>query len=125
MIKPKRNLFKLITYNLIIMDEYNEHEEKRKERAKEAVDVLTTALNDMGFDKKNFIEAMSREHRTLQQNFSRLVLQWIEHKATDEYLVDGRNEGSKTVAKKLLEGFNQVSDVNSDSFPPSAWLGHV
>ncbi len=105
--------------------EHNEHEEARKERAIEVVDKLTIALNDMGFNPEFFFKAMSTEHRTLQQNFTRLVLQWLEYIASDEYLTDGRNEASKETAQKILEAFNQVSDVQVGTFPPSRWLPHV
>ena len=105
--------------------EYNEHEEKRKELAKETANQVTNMLNDFGFNPEYFFEAMSREHRTLQQNFTRMVLQWLEYIASDKYLTDPRNEDSKRTAQKLLEGFNQVSDVAVGVSPPSRWLGHV
>ena len=51
---------------------------------------------------------MSRQHRTLQQNFTRLCLKWLEYVASDEYRTDGRNEQSKDIAQKLLAGFKDL-----------------
>lgn len=74
-----------------------------KELVQEVSDYVNT-FNDKG---KEFCEAMSCEHRTLQQSFTKLCLQWIEHCASDEYRTDGRNEGSQKIAREVLEGFKQ------------------
>ena len=46
--------------------------------AKELTSEITNYLNTYGDKSVEFNEAMSREHRTLQQNFTRLCLAWIE-----------------------------------------------
>jgi len=57
---------------------------------------------------KQFCEAFSREHRTLQQSAFRLMLELIEHIASDEYSTDGRNEATKQMAQTLLKGFRMA-----------------
>ena len=76
--------------------------------AKEIAEIITNHLNTFGDKSEAFNNAMSRQHRTLQQNFTRLCLQWLEHVASDEYSTDGRNEQSKEVAQKLLAGFKDL-----------------
>ncbi len=72
---------------------------------KEVVQTMSNFVNSYSRTHEEFCNEMSREHRTLQQSFTRLCLEWIEHVANDEYRTDGRNEGSKAVAKELLDGF--------------------
>ena len=76
--------------------------------AKELTNLITDHLNTFGDKSEAFNQAMSREHRTLQQNFTRLCLKWLEHVASDDYLTDGRNEQSKEVAQTLLAGFKDL-----------------
>jgi len=76
--------------------------------AKELAEIITNHLNTFGDKSEAFNDAMSRQHRTLQQNFTRLCLKWLEHVASDEYSTDGRNEQSKEVAQKLLAGFKDL-----------------
>jgi hypothetical protein len=75
------------------------------QKTKELVQDITDYLNTFNSKEKEFCEAMSSEHRTLQQSFTKLCLQWIEHCASDEYRIDGRNEQSQKIARELLEGF--------------------
>lgn len=76
-------------------------------QTKELVQDITDYLNTFNSKEKEFCEAMSCEHRTLQQSFTKLCLQWIEHCASVEYRTDGRNEQSQKIARELLEGFKQ------------------
>jgi|688.fasta_scaffold992589_2 hypothetical protein len=76
-----------------------------RKSTKELVQEITDYLNTFNSKEKEFCEAMSCEHRTLQQSFTKLCLQWIEHCASDEYRIDGRNEQSQKIARELLEGF--------------------
>ena len=56
---------------------------------------------------KYFIDGMNNQHRSLQQSFTRLCVDWIEHlaslngKGSDFY--DLRNEASVKFAKRLTE----------------------
>lgn len=71
----------------------------------ELADNLTNFVNSSGSKNNEFIDAFLNEHRTLQQSSLRLILQLIEKIASDDYPMDGRNEASHDVAKKLLSGF--------------------
>ena len=66
------------------------------------VETVSTMLNDFGFSAKGFCESMTREHRTLQQSFTRLCIEWLQTCADAEYRYDGRNEASHEVAKALI-----------------------
>jgi hypothetical protein len=72
---------------------------------KELVGDITDYVNSFSNKEREFCEAMSLEHRTLQQSFTKLCLSWLEHCASSEYLTDARNEQSKKIAMELLEGF--------------------
>lgn len=72
---------------------------------KEVVVTMSNFVNSYSRTHEEFCKEMSREHRTLQQSFTRLCLQWLEHIASDEYMTDGRNMGSQIVARELLKGF--------------------
>ena len=90
-------------------------EETREEKI---VDQITAYVNSMSLHPEKFNKAMSNEHRTLQQSFTKLCLQWIEYVASDEYRYDGRNEASyKTAA--LLVRFHEINigTLPSQSLP--------
>ena len=72
---------------------------KNKENAQKVAEML----NSFTFDYEGFCKAMSNEHRTLQQSFTRLCIHWLCTCASDEYRYDGRNEASHEVAKALVE----------------------
>jgi len=76
--------------------------------ARELANEITNYLNTFGDKSEEFNNAMSNQHRTLQQNFTRLCLAWIEHCASDDYHYDGRNEASHNTSKAILEGFEKV-----------------
>ena len=103
----------------------------------EASDTMGRLVNSYSSEGgEAFIKRMSCEHRTLQQSFTRLCLKWLEHVASEEYRTDGRNEDSKKVAKRLIDGF--IKEVakeghaseeeirkNLDVYLPSKWLGNI
>lgn len=65
---------------------------------------LMSHVNDYGFDLGGFIEYMSREHRTLQQNLTRLCAAWLRHCAgLKEGQYDGRNEASVRLGKAMMD----------------------
>ncbi len=78
--------------------------------AKEVVNHLSNFVNSYNHDEDGFIEAMSREHRTLQQSMTRLMFKWIEHCATDEYHYDGRNEATHKTSKELIGAFSKLKE---------------
>ena len=73
-----------------------------KELAEAITDFVNYSNKEMN---QEFIEAFSFQHRTLQQSSFGLMLQTLEHIASDEYRTDGRNEDSKKVAQTLMKGF--------------------
>jgi hypothetical protein len=89
-----------------------------KEMASEMTDFVNTFSND---SKKEFVQAMSNEHRTLQQSFTRLCLEWIEHCASMDYRTDGRNESTHQVCKAMVETFKE----KKDNFNPSQYLPFI
>jgi hypothetical protein len=99
-------------------------ERQKIEVAKKLTNDITDYLNTFNDREKSdsFNKAMSNEHRTLQQNFTRLALRWIEHVASDNYQTDPRNESSKHICKQLLEHFN---GENGEGDLPSRWLTHI
>lgn len=106
-------------------------------KAKQLAEQVTDYVNTFNSDKnKEFAEALSREHRTLQQSTLRLMLETIEFMAGDDYRTDGRNEGSKATARRLMKGFaKQVAEEqnipveevtkNWEIYKPSKWLGYI
>lgn len=75
--------------------------------AKELTKEITNYVNSFGDKSVEFNKAMSSEHRTLQANFTRLALAWLEYVASDEYRTDLRNEGCKKIASELMESFKE------------------
>jgi len=90
---------------------------KSKEMAKELVEKITDFVNSYSLKSEQFNEAMSREHRTLQQSFTRLCLKWLEHVASDEYRTDGRNEASHELCKDLIGAY-----ITAHTYLPSQGL---
>jgi hypothetical protein len=74
-------------------------------RGKQLANDLTNFVNNYNHKPEDFINSFVNEHRTLQQSSFRLILMLIEKMASDEYRTDGRNEQSKNIAKKLIDGF--------------------
>ena len=67
--------------------------------ADEAAESIARFVNNMTHDPKEFAEAMSRQHRTLQQNFTGACVAWLQHLASlDEGQYDLRNEASVQLA---------------------------
>ena len=97
--------------------------DKQKE-IKELVGKITDHVNSFTRDPEDFNILMSLEHRTLQQSFTRLCLEWLEHVAAEGYRTDGRNEGSHKVSKEMIEAFQK----GRPEFPntlPSQWLRYI
>ena len=73
-------------------------------KAKQLATHITNEINCI-FDYKSFVEQMSREHRTLQSDFTTLCLEWLlkcrELYETDSY--DGRNEHACRTGKMLMD----------------------
>lgn len=87
-------------------------------------DIMTDYVNGFSRDKgKEFIEGFTRQHRTLQQSSFRVILELIEHMASNSYQTDLRNEASKKIAEKLMAGFKKViyeEEIAMGSSPETA-----
>jgi hypothetical protein len=79
-----------------------DYERIEQEQAQQAVRVLSDFVNSYSHNPKAFVEALSREHRTLQQSATSLMLAWFTHLASlHEGEYDGRNEASVKMAKLI------------------------
>lgn len=67
---------------------------------------VSDMLNKFGFDNKSFCEAMTHDHRTIQQNFTRLCLEWIKTCASDDYAHDERNRASHVKCKAIVDAMS-------------------
>ena len=67
-------------------------------------ELMAEFVNTFNSDNKNFVESMAIQHRTLQQAFTGLCLNWFAYLATlNENQYDARNEYSVKVAKTIAE----------------------
>ena len=73
--------------------------------AKEAVTTMTDFINNFSHDNIEFCQLMTNEHRYLQEEFTRLCLDWISTCGSDGYGFDGRNELSHNICKELCKHF--------------------
>ena len=103
-----------------------------EQKTKELVNEITNFVNSYNDKSKVFNETMSREHRTLQQSFTRLCLNWIEFVSKEEYRTDLRNEGSKNICKELMETFREKKLLEGFTgstlelmSKPSGYCGHI
>jgi hypothetical protein len=87
---------------------------------------ITDGVNNTLFNHEEFNKAMSKEHKTLQQNFTRMCLKWIEHLAqVDPRFSDARNEASLTVSKRLIKAFDESLIEDLKGFKPSQHLPNI
>ena len=69
---------------------------------------ITDAINP-GIDNREFCEAMSREHRSLQYDFTNMCLAWLDEcrKMYEEGRYDARNEYACKTGKILMDYFHK------------------
>jgi hypothetical protein len=79
---------------------------------------MSNFVNSFSSDHQAFITEMGKDHRTLQQSFTKLCLKWIEFVGSDDYRYDLRNEDSHTTCKKMIRTFQK----ENDNFQPSDFL---
>lgn len=92
-----------------------------EERAKCLAECLGYFVNSGGNKEMEvFVQALAREHRTLQQSSTKLMLKWIEHAASDQYRMDGRNQQTHLVCKRMVDNFK--ADGETLGYDPSSWL---
>lgn len=81
---------------------------EQQEKSQKVINDFGSLVNNFNFDAKPFIEAFTREHRTLQQSMFRTIIELVCFMASDEYRTDGRNEQSKEMAKMLVRGYAEA-----------------
>lgn len=94
---------------------------QRQQNADACVQAFTTMVNSMSLDPTPFIMSMNRQHRTLQQSFTRLCFAWIEHCASEEYRTDLRNEQTKKISEEIKMIVEQFK-LQNDNYSPSQFL---
>jgi len=94
--------------------------EANQQKAIEIAENITDYVNTFS-RRDEFNVAMSNQHRTLQQSFTRLCLKWLEHISKDEYRTDLRNQASKEIAQKIIADFKE----KNNGFVPSDFIGYV
>jgi len=117
--------------------------EELKEKGKNTARGISDIVNySSGTGIEGFFEEvnneMSKDHRTLQQSYTRMCLQWLEQVAERKgpQFTDARNESSQKISEQLMDGFvktiaNQqnISEEevrkNWDVYKPSKWLPHI
>ena len=72
------------------------------QRDTDAVKFISNYVNSFNVDYEEFAKEMSYEHRTLQQNFTRLCIAWLKQLSQTEYY-DLRNEGSVKFAQSIQD----------------------
>lgn len=86
-----------------------------RDKNQEVASALTTAVNCY-FNERKVAELMTREHRTLQQTFTRVCVEWLLALSKQEYY-DDRNAASVKLAKDLF-ALPEVRDIiNNLSLP--------
>jgi len=74
--------------------------------ARKIASEITNFLNNYNSKEDELVKAMSYEHRTLQQNFTRLALRWLEHCANlPSTHYDLRNEASHNISKEMVDAW--------------------
>jgi len=109
--------------------------EKGKKLAREMSDLMNSSS---GAGAEGFIEEMNKDHRTLQQSFTRFCLQWLENVAERQgpQNVDLRNKASQEVCENLMEGWKLYMSkktniggvtfkMNWSDYKPSKWLPFI
>ena len=77
------------------------------DRDKDAVKAMSNYLNSFSVNYDEFAKQMSYEHRTLQQNFTRLCIAWLKQLSETEYY-DLRNEASVKFAKRIQDKLTEL-----------------
>lgn len=80
-------------------------------REYKAAKAIEQAVNCYGFDNEKFAQTIGTFHKTLEQNFMRLLIECIRYMAkSDNRFIDPRNKGAHEAAVIL----NQALEDNKD-----------
>ena len=77
-------------------------------KTEEIVNTVSNYVNSFNCDYDGFAKKFGYEHRTLQQNFTKLCVAWLRHLAETEYY-DARNQASVEFAKSIKEQLGDIS----------------
>ena len=77
-------------------------------------DDICNLVNSFDFNSacclKKICEGIAMQHKTLQQNFTRLCFAWIKYVATSEhYSVDDRNKATKVKCDRIYQVMSKDS----------------
>ena len=73
----------------------------REEHINEVVSTLMRTVNSLGLPTEEIAQRLTRQHRTLQQSFMRLCVDFIKAEAENSF--DLRNEQAVRFAKAVVE----------------------
>lgn len=100
-----------------------------KMTADEIADEISNFVNNFNRDEEGFVKALRQQHRTLQQNTTRMFLKYIESFAdTPDNRLDARNQGSKEIAVDIIAGFQKEISAKHNydcKSRPSEHLGSI
>lgn len=75
---------------------------KPTEQEQQVANQIMDYVNAHGRSPEGLVAALSRDHRTLQQHFTRIAIAWFQYLAKLEHgEYDPRNEGSVRLAKEI------------------------
>ena len=69
---------------------------------KKNVSQVSDMLNSFSFVPEEFCREFAKEHRTIQQNLTRLCLEWIKTCANEDYRYDERNRASHVKCAEIV-----------------------
>ena len=72
-------------------------------RESENVRKVSDMLNSFSFSPEEFCKEFTKEHRTLQQNMTRLCIAWIKTCASEDFRHDERNRASHVKCKEIVD----------------------
>ena len=80
------------------------YKKESEEKAQAVVRDLSDWVNEMGHNNQDFVEAVMREHRTLQQQMFEVMLACVAEWAKTEYY-DARNEFCVLKCREIMTLF--------------------
>jgi len=91
---------------------------KQRDNAAEAVEAMSRFVNNFAMDADAFVEGLSREHRTLQQSATGVMLQWLRHLAAlKEFEYDLRNEAAVQAARICIAALDKDGRFGGGRLP--------
>lgn len=79
-------------------------------KEKELADIVTDGMNVLTFDPVLFCEELQKKHRTLQDDFTAICLEWFRLNAGLAMdMFDGRNIRTKLVSDAVMETLKEKS----------------